>query len=168
MKRILIIGCCGAGKSTLALTLGRKLQLPVFHLDRLWWRSGWVETSADEFDAELAAILKQDCWVLDGNYNRTLPKRLAHADTVILLRYSRLRCLWRILKRWWVWRGRSRSEMPDGCPERLDGEFLRYVWNFNRDMLPRVEASLEAAPGCAIFVFNQPWELDAFLCENGM
>jgi len=162
MKRILVIGCSGAGKTTLAKELGERLALPVHHLDRLWWRPGWVEGSCEAFDAKLAEILKTDRWVIDGNYNRTLPERLNYADTVIVLDYSRTLCMYRTLKRILRFYGSARPDMADGCPERFDGQFLRYVWNFNRDMRPRLEAALDGFPG-ELVRLKTPRETAAFL-----
>lgn len=164
MKRILVVGCCGAGKTTLAQELGECLNLPVHHLDRLWWLPGWVEDSRESFDAKLAEILKTGEWIIDGNYNRTLPERLKYADTVIFLDYSRILCMYRTLKRIVRFRGNVRPDMSDGCPERFDREFLHYVWNFNRDMRPRVEAALAGFSG-RIIRLKTPRETDTFLNE---
>jgi len=165
MKRILVIGCCGAGKTMAALELGRKFSLPVYHLDKLWWLSGWRENTPEKFDAELAEILRLDSWIIDGNYARTLPERLKYADTVIFLKYSRILCLWRVFKRFLQYRGRSRADIADGCPERLNVEFLRYVWTFNRDMLPRIQRALEQHPGVRVLTFSSPSKLRVFLAE---
>lgn len=161
MKRILIIGCCGAGKTTLALELGNRLKIPVHHLDQLWWLPGWKEDSPENFDAKLAGILKEDRWIIDGNYNRTLPERLKYADTVIFLDYSRLRCIHQVLKRTLRFHGTARADMTPGCPERFDREFLRYVWHYNRDMRPRVECALKDFPG-NVFRFKSPRQVTAF------
>jgi len=132
MNRILIIGCGGSGKSTLARRLGERLSLPVWHLDRLFWRSGWVNVSNDEFDNRLRDVLNTPCWVIDGNYDRTLPQRLLSCDTVIYLDYSRFTCLcgvfWRVIAN----HGRSRPDMAEGCPERLDSEFLHWIWSYRK------------------------------------
>lgn len=133
MERILIIGCGGAGKSTLARQLGEKLDIPVVHLDKLYWRPGWVHVSPEEFDVLLDDVLKQEAWIMDGNFNNTIPKRIAHCDTIIYLDFSRFACIRGVLKRVITTYGTVRPDMGEGCPERFDWEFLCWVWNFNRD-----------------------------------
>lgn len=132
MERILIIGCGGAGKSTLARKLGEKLNLPVVHLDRLFWKPGWVEESKEEFDRKLAVELEETHWIIDGNFNRTMPQRLAKCDTIIYLDFSRLTCLLGVAKRIITTYGKVRPDMGEGCPERFDLEFLLWVWNYNK------------------------------------
>lgn len=164
MRRILIIGCCGAGKTTLANELSKRLDLPVVHLDKLWWNPGWIESTPEEFDARLAAELLRECWIIDGNYKRTLAERLKRADTVFFLAYSRSRCLWQIFRRLREFRGRTRPDLADGCPERIDREFLRFVWGFNRRVLPEIRQLLEQRPaGCTLHEFRTPAETECFL-----
>lgn len=133
MERIIIIGCGGAGKSTLARQLGEKLDLPVVHLDKLFWKPGWVEMPKDEFDALIRQELAKEKWIMDGNFNRTLPERIQHCDTVIYLDFSRFACLMGVLKRILTTYSTVRPDMGEGCPERLDLEFLKWVWNFNKN-----------------------------------
>ncbi len=152
MKRVLVVGCCGAGKTVLSLKLGEKLHLPVYHLDQLWWLPGWVEDSTDHFDRQLAAVLSQETWIMDGNYNRTLPERLRYADTVIWLDYPRRVCLLRALKRIARFHGTTRPDMTCGCPERFDWEFFRYIWNFNRDMRPKLKEALAGFQGRTVLL----------------
>ena len=132
MERILIIGCGGAGKSTLARQLGEKTGLPVVHLDQLFWHPGWVESTKDEIDAKIMEELGKSRWIMDGNYNRTLPLRLEKCDTVIYLDFSRFACLFGVLKRVLTTYGTVRPDMAEGCPERFDFGFLKWVWNFNK------------------------------------
>ena len=133
MERIIIIGCGGAGKSTLARKLGEVLDLPVVHLDKLFWKPGWVETSREEFDALLAQELAKNQWIMDGNFNRTMPERIKRCDTIIYLDFSRFACLMGVLKRVITTYGKVRPDMGEGCPERIDLEFLKWVWNFNKN-----------------------------------
>ena len=133
MERIVIIGCPGSGKTRLARDLGDKLGLTVVHLDRLWWKQGWENVTREEFDTRLENALKLDSWIIDGNYNRTMDVRLEKCDTIIYLDYSRWACLWGMLQRVLGNYGKNRSDMPDGCPERFDWEFVKFIWNFNEN-----------------------------------
>ena len=133
MERIIIIGCPGSGKTTLALELREKLGLPVIHLDQLWWKEGWKAVTQAEFDSRLAMALNMDQWIIDGNYSRTMEVRLQKCDTIIYLDYSRWQCLLGVFRRILVSRGKVRPDMAKGCPERFDWEFIRYVWNFRKN-----------------------------------
>ena len=163
MERILVIGCPGAGKSTLSRQLGEKLGLPVIHLDRLFWKPGWVESTREEFDARLLAQLEHPRWIIDGNYTRTYPQRLAKCDMVIHLDFNRFACLWGVISRVLKNYGQVRPDMPEGCPERFDWEFLKWVWNFNRTHRPRNLAALEAAEGITVITLKNRRQGQEFL-----
>ncbi|MBU8859480.1 adenylate kinase [Micromonospora sp. WMMB482] len=142
-----MVGSSGAGKSTLAGELARRLDLPLIHLDRHHWRSGWVAPAVDDFRAAVAALAARPAWVMDGNYASTLDLRLPRADLLVLCDTSRPRCLTRIVRRRWAHRAAPRPDLPEGCPERLDLGSLRHVWRYPRDSRPRVFAALaEHAP----------------------
>ena len=142
MRRIMVVGCPGGGKSTLSLALGEKLGLPVVHLDKLFHKPGWQEGDREAFDGALADACARDAWVIDGNYARTLEMRMGRADTVVWVDRSRIACLWRIVRRVLTSYGRVRVDMADGCPERFDPEFMRYVWDFQRDQEPALRQAL--------------------------
>ena len=163
MKRIVIIGCSGSGKSTLACQLGEKLNLPVVHLDRLFWKSGWQESTAEEFDAKLTVELEKSQWIMDGNFNRTIPARLAKCDTVIYLDYNRFVCLWGVICRVFKSYGKTRPDMGDGCPERFDWEFLKWIWHFNRRNREKNYRYLNETPHAKIYVFKNRRQLKKFL-----
>ncbi len=143
MQRVLIIGPCGAGKSTLATILGDKLALPLSHMDQLNWRPGWVESSKDDIREKLAGIVTSERWLIDGNYGGTLAERLERADTVVYLDYPIRLCLARLIRRIWTYRGRTRPDMTEGCPERFDLEFLIYLMRWNSGPRIRTETRLK-------------------------
>lgn len=129
----MIIGCPGSGKSTLARALKEKLGIPVIHLDQLWWKSGWEHVTREEFDSRLAMALNMDSWIIDGNYSRTIPRRLQRCDTVIYLDFSRWECLLGAMQRLVKYRGKTRPDMGGNCPERFDWDHMKYIWNFNEN-----------------------------------
>lgn len=133
MERILIIGCGGAGKSTLARQLGEKLGIPVVHLDRIWWTGNRENVTREEFDARLAEELEKPRWIIDGNYKRTFPVRLQKCDTVLYLDFNRFVCLWGMFKRVVSGYGKTRPDMGGNCPERFDPEFIRWIWDYNKN-----------------------------------
>ncbi len=143
MQRVLIIGPCGAGKSTLAFELGKRLELPVFHMDKLNWKPGWVEGGKYEIRRQLIDIVNRDRWLIDGNYGGTLAERLMRADTVLYLDFPISLCVGRLLRRIWTYRGRTRPDMTEDCPERFDLAFLLYLIRWNSGLRPRTEAKLK-------------------------
>ncbi len=163
MERIMIIGCGGAGKSTLARQLGDKLGLPVVHLDQLWWKPGWEHISREEFDAVHRAEIEKARWILDGNFNHTILERLQHCDTVLYLDFSRMACLMGIAKRIATTYGKVRPDMGEGCPERIDLDFLKWVWHFNKKNRKRYHSLLRSAEGVEVIVLKNRKAVKAFL-----
>lgn len=164
MKRVLVIGAGGSGKTTVARRLAQRTGLPLFHLDALYWRSGWQPTPPDDWRAKVLALIGREAWIIDGNYGGTLDARLEACDTVVFLDLPRLVCLWRVLKRQVRHVGRVRSELPPGCRERLSWEFLAWIWTYpsrrRGDILRRL-AALEEQKRVAIL--GSSIAIDAFL-----
>ena len=165
MERIMIIGCGGAGKSTLARQLGEITGLPVVHLDKLFWHPGWAESTKDEIDAKILEEMQKPQWILDGNYNRTLPKRLEYCDTVIYLDFGRFACLMGVVKRVLTTYGTVRPDMAEGCPERFDWEFLQWVWNFNGKHREKYYRMLNETEGVEKIVLKNRRAVKQFLKE---
>ena len=165
MERIMIIGCGGSGKSTLARQLGEKLKLPVVHLDQLFWRPGWVSISKDEFDRVHEAALAEEKWIMDGNFDRTIPRRLERCDTGIYLDFSRFACLMGVLKRVLTTYGKVRPDMGEGCPERMDLDFLKWVWNLNKNKRERIYGLLKEAEGVQVIILKNRRMVKKFLSE---
>lgn len=163
--RILIFGCGGSGKSTLARKLGAMTGIPVIHLDQLYWRPGWQHVNEDEFDLLLIAELLKDNWIIDGNFNRTLPLRLEYSDIVIYLDLSRLTCLQSVIKRVIKNLGRTRPDMGTDCPEKIDLEFLSWIWNYNKKNRSRYYRLLSEQKNKDIHIVRKRKELGALLNE---
>lgn len=167
MERIVIIGCGGAGKSTLARQLGEKLDIPVVHLDKLFWRPGWVQVSREEFDKLHREALAREKWILDGNFDRTMEERIQRSDTVIYLDFSRFACLMGVLKRVLTTYGKVRPDMGEGCPERIDWEFMKWVWDFNKNKREKNYRLLNAAEGKETIVLKNRRAVKKFLEQVG-
>ena len=163
MERIMIIGCGGAGKSTLARQLGDKTGLPVIHLDKIFWRPGWEHISREEFDRLHHEVLLGDEWIMDGNFDRTMAERIRYCDTVIYLDFSRVACLMGVAKRILTTYGHVRPDMGEGCPERIDWEFLRWVWNFNKNMREKNYRLLNETDGIEKIVLKNRCAVKRFL-----
>ena len=166
MERIILIGCGGAGKSTMARALGEKTGLPVVHLDQIFWRDNWQSIPKEEFDRLLRLELEKPRWIIDGDYGRTLPLRLQYCDTVIFLDYPRLECLLGVIKRILTSYGRSRPDMAPGCRERLDWEFLTWVWNWRKNKRQNILDALANAKGVRIIILKNRKEGRKFLEEK--
>lgn len=141
MHRVAVVGPGGAGKSTFARELGRRTGLPVVHLDRHYWQPGWVETPKDEWAALQTELFSRDRWVADGNYGATFDVRFEKADTVIFLALPRLTCVVGAILRSLANRGTA--VQAAGCPERLDIAFLQWIWRYEKDSRPRLDAALD-------------------------
>lgn len=165
MRRVLLIGSGGAGKSTVARRLGAATGLPVVHLDARFWRPGWTPTPRDEWRRTVATLVAGDAWVMDGNYGGTLDLRLAACDTVVFLDLPRLVCLRRVVARALRHAGRTRPDMAPDCPERLTLEFVRWVWRYPRRQRPAVLRRLAAAAeaGTRVVVLRSDAEVERFL-----
>jgi adenylate kinase family enzyme len=146
VERIAIIGPGGAGKSMLARELGRRLDLPVIHLDVLFWQPGWVEPDRDEWEALNRQLVEGERWIIDGNYGGTMEIRLAAADAIVFLDPPPLLAVWRV-----IWRRRA-GPRPDLAPyldERVGArdflEFVAYIWRYRRTRRPAVEERIARA-----------------------
>ena len=144
------MGCPGSGKSTLAKKLAKEYNLPLIHLDSIYWRKNWTNISEEEFDKKLEEEMSKDSWIIDGNYNRTITRRIEKSDTIIYLDYSRLTCIIGVIKRIIKYRKVVRSDMGEGCFEKFDLEFFKFIWNFNKenrkkyyDILSKLESKRE-------------------------
>src|SRR6202521_6363060 len=143
MQRVLVIGISGAGKSTFSRALAPKTGLPLIHLDREFWQPGWKITPRETWRAKVADLVARDAWIMDGSFGASLDLRLPRADTVIWFDYPRVRCLRRVAWRVLTTYGRVRPDLAPGCPEQLDWEFLRYVWDFNANSRPTIVTALQ-------------------------
>ena len=158
MKKVIVIGCPGSGKTTFAEKLSKKTGLALYHLDAIWHRSDRTHISRDEFDARLSELLALEEYIIDGHYGRTLERRIAACDTVIFFDIPTFDCLAGARERL----GKGRADMP-WIETEDDEEFLTFVREYNEKSRPDVLKLLEKYCEKQIFVFHTRDEADSFL-----
>ena len=157
MKRVVVIGCPGAGKSTFSRKLAAKTGLPLHYLDMIWHRADRTVIGREEFDLQLGRLVKEDEWIIDGNYARTLPVRLAHGDTVVFFDLPSEICIEGAKSRL----GQERVDMP-WTDDELDPEFLQWIVDFPRDVVPEINRHLKNYDK-TIIRFHSREEADVFI-----
>lgn len=160
MKRIMVIGCPGSGKSTFARALHQKTGVPLYHLDMLYWNADKTTVEKSVFLERLAAVLKKDEWIIDGNFSSTMELRLALCDTVIFLDFPMEVCLDGVSAR----RGKPRSDIPWVETEE-DAEFIAFIKSFNEQRRPQVMALLQRYSDKNVLIFQSRAKADAFLAQ---
>lgn len=158
MKKIIIIGCPGAGKSTFARTLRDKTGLPLFYLDMLWHKKDKSNITAEKFDCKLNEILNLDRWIIDGNYQRTLELRLKRCDTVFFLDFPTDICLQGARERI----GKSREDMP-WIEETFDEEFRSFIEKFQHTSRVKIHSLLNTYKNKNIIIFKTREELNQYI-----
>lgn len=138
MKKVLVIGCPGSGKSTLSRALQKRTQLPLFYLDRMNWNPDRTTVEREVFRKRLQAVLQQEEWIIDGNYASTMELRLQACDTVIFLDYPTQVCLDGVRER----QGKSRPDMP-WIETQEDSEFIEFIERYHQESRPQVMQLLE-------------------------
>jgi adenylate kinase family enzyme len=128
MKKILIIGISGTGKTMIANTLSTQLHIEVTHYDALVWKDSWVEIDEQIITKQLQDVLATESWIIEGYIHPLATQKLQDADTIIYLDYSGVQALTGGLQRWWRYRGIHRPEIANGCTETLDVRFLYNIW----------------------------------------
>ena len=159
MQKVLVIGCPGAGKSTLARSLRDRTGLPLVYLDCLWHRPDGSHVTREAFDQALQEQLARPEWIIDGNYLRTMEPRMAACDTIFLLDYPLDVCLAGAQSRI----GTRREDLP-WVEEAFDPEFRQWILDFGRDQLPQVYQLLgQYAPGREVHIFRSREQAGCYL-----
>ena len=158
MKKIIVIGCPGSGKSTLSRALHQKTGIPLYYLDMMYWNADRTVVEKSVFRGRLSDTLQKDTWIIDGNYGSTMELRLQACDTVIFLDYPPEVCLDGVKQR----RGKPRADMP-WVEYEEDTEFTEFIKSYNAQSRPIVIELLEKYADKDIYIFKTRDEADAFL-----
>ncbi len=159
MKKVIVIGCPGSGKSTFARALHAKTALPLFHLDMMYWKADKTTVEKAVFLQRLKEVLAQDEWIIDGNYGSTMEMRIKECDTVFFLDFPYKVCLDGLIKR----RGKPRTDMPWVEDGTVDNEFVNFVKNYNEESKPKVIDLLEKYSNKDIVIFHSRAEADEYI-----
>ena len=158
MKKVIVIGCPGSGKSTVSRALHNKTGIPLYHLDMMYWNADKTTVEKSVFFERLSSVLEKDEWIIDGNYGSTMELRMAACDTVIFLDYPLDICLDGIKER----RGKPRSDMP-WIETEEDAEFIEFIKNYNEQQKPKVLELFKKYSGKNIIILESREQADAFL-----
>ncbi len=165
-QRILVIGPCGAGKSTFSKELKKILNLPLIHLDKYYHKPNWEEPKKEDWNKIVRRLANQKAWIMDGNFSDSFDIRIPRSDTIIYLDYSSIRCFFRVLKRNITHYGRTRPDMAAGCKEDFNLAFLKFVLMFNHRNRLNIYNRLEKAKKAKnIIVLKNDKQVKRFLCQ---
>lgn len=165
VNKISIVGGPGTGKTTLAENLGKKLNLPVYHIDGIHHLENWQKRDTDERDKIILDKISNSEWIMDGTYKSTLEKRVENSDMVIFLNYSKLARVKGILSRYIKHRGEEKPEIP-GCKEKMDFEFIKFTMNWDKTKKELVYKALEKNQNKKIFIFKNRKKLNKWYEEE--
>ena len=161
----MVIGGSGSGKSTVARSIGVATGLPVIHVDKMYWKSGWVFRDINETKRMVIVAAQDEQWVFDGNNSSTFKERADRADAIVFLDLSTWLRFSRVVKRTVTGYGLLRPDMADGCPERLDYGFLKWVLGYrtNGGRARALELIETYASRAKIYHLRSRREVDQFL-----
>ena len=161
MKKVIVIGCPGSGKSTFSKALHKITDIPLFHLDMVFWNADKTTVEKTVFLDRLLKIVQNDEWIIDGNYGSTMELRIQACDTVIFLDYPSEVCLKGIEER----KGKPRSDLPWIEPDEDDAEFIEFIKNYNSQSRPKVMELLDRYSHKDIIIFSTRTQAEEFLIK---
>lgn len=164
MKKIIIIGSGGAGKSTLSRKLSDITGIEIVHMDKLFWQAGWVSITREELADKVKEIVLTDSWIIDGNYSGTFEIRMEAVDTIIYLDFPTIVCLWGIVKRFIMYSGKERPDVTEGCKEKIDWEFFNWVLTYRRRNRKKLLTMIDKySENRQIFIFTSRSQVSSFV-----
>jgi adenylate kinase family enzyme len=165
VNKIAILGRPGSGKSTFALKLSEQLNLPVYHLDKIFFTDHWAKQDYATFLELQQNLVNQPQWIIDGNALRSVEMRYKEADLIIVFILPRWKCFVRILKRRFERRNPKIDDRAFNCPERIRYALLEYTWTFKKRLFPMLAELEQAYPSKRLVVIRNDQEAQTILKE---
>ncbi len=163
MKKVSVIGSCGAGKSTFAKRLSKKINLPLISLDFYYWKPEWTTTPTEEWRKKVTELVSGDEWIIEGNYQNTFDIKFPASDTIIVLDINRFICFWRIWKRRIL---KNRVDKLDCCKERITWRLARWVlWDYPRIGRSEIRKYIAKCKENKIIILKSSEEAEKFLSK---
>lgn len=167
--KIAIIGFSGTGKSTLARKLSKFYSIPALHLDACHFKPNWVERADEDMTSIVSKFLSENSsWIIEGNYIRICKERFKDADLVIYLCYNRFACLKNVIHRYRTFKNQTRPDMADGCAEKLDKEFVSWVFRKGRTKRKKNNYKKIASEAKEGLIFKSRKKLHKYLKQLGV
>lgn len=155
----MIFGIPGSGKSTFASQLSLQLKIPLEYLDSYFFIDNWVERDKTQFLQIQETLVSKESWIIDGNAIRSLEVRFQRADIALYFRFSRLLCLWRVLKRFFH---KNQLGKAEGCPAKISWKFLRYLWNFDARVRPVLQELQKKHPQVQVYELRRKEDVESW------
>ncbi|MDD3171559.1 MAG: AAA family ATPase [Bacilli bacterium] len=162
--KIQICGFSGSGKSTFARELSEKYNIKVLHLDSVHFTSGWVERANEDMDKDVREFIKNKDWIIDGNYSKIALNRFEECDKIFYFNFNRIVCLINAIKRYQKYKNKVRVDMAEGCPEKLDLEFIKWILYKGRKKAQRERLTrYKNEYGNKLIIFNNQKDVKRYL-----
>lgn len=160
----MVLGPSGSGKSTLSRKIGKILNIPIIHLDRNYWNPGWIHTPEKDWQIKVKELTSGEEWVMDGNYTSSLGLRAAAADTIVFIDIPRRLSYLRVFVRFLRFRGKTRPDLNEDCPEKIDWDFIQWIWDYPRTRKPIILRFLEKLGRTKdVYILHNQREINEFL-----
>lgn len=167
--KISVIGYSASGKSTFSKRLAKHYQIPLLHIDTIYFSPGMVVNDKKTSEDKIKAFMNQEDWIIDGTYRYIATERYEEADQLFIFDFNRFKCFYGVLKRYFKYRNKQRDSMADGNPERLDPSFIKWIlWDGRKKDSKQLMKSLRQKHQDKVLRFTNRKQVDAYLASKNI